>query len=88
MGCEGRLEEKARRACEIRPSGRARSAGTSLSQRLWVDAFVQRLRELGSSEGRTITIDYRWAEGLPERFSEPTTRPPAAEGSLREDAGL
>jgi len=36
----------------------------------WVAAFVQRLRELGWVEGRTVAIDYRWAEGRPERFSE------------------
>jgi putative ABC transport system substrate-binding protein len=30
---------------------------TAISQRAWVAAFVQRLRELGWSEGRTVTID-------------------------------
>src|SRR5262245_18807769 len=35
-----------------------RSAGSE-----WVAAFVQRLRELGWSEGRTIAIEYRWGEG-------------------------
>ena len=38
------------------------------SQRL--AAFVQRLRELGRTENRTITIEYRWAEGREERFAE------------------
>jgi len=33
-------------------------------------AFVQRLRELGWVEGRTVVIDYRWVEGHYERFSE------------------
>src|SRR5262249_42738529 len=33
-------------------------------------AFVQRLRELGWIEGRTIAIEYRWGEGRPERFAE------------------
>ena len=33
-------------------------------------AFVQRLRELGWIEGRTATIEYRWAESRPERFVE------------------
>jgi putative tryptophan/tyrosine transport system substrate-binding protein len=42
-----------------------RSAGSE-----WVAAFVQRLRELGWIEGRTITIEYRWAEGREERFPE------------------
>jgi ABC-type uncharacterized transport system substrate-binding protein len=36
----------------------------------WVAALVQRLRELGWMEGRTITIEYRWAEGREERFAE------------------
>jgi len=33
-------------------------------------AFVERLRELGWIEGRTIAIEYRWAEGRSERFAE------------------
>src|SRR6266481_2057923 len=33
-------------------------------------AFAQRLRELGWIEGRTITIEYRWAEGKSERVAE------------------
>jgi len=36
----------------------------------WVAAFVQRLRELGWIEGRTIAIEYRWGEGRDERFAE------------------
>ena len=35
-----------------------------------VAAFVQRLRELGWIEGRTVAIEYRWAEGRTERFAE------------------
>jgi putative tryptophan/tyrosine transport system substrate-binding protein len=31
---------------------------------------VQRLHELGWIEGRTIAIEYRWAEGRSERFAE------------------
>jgi len=34
---------------------------------------VQRLRELGWIEGRTVAIEYRWAEGHPERFAEIAT---------------
>jgi putative ABC transport system substrate-binding protein len=45
-------------------------AGTPSSHGQWVAAFVQRLRELGWIEGRTITIEYRWAEGRSERFAE------------------
>ena len=36
----------------------------------WSAAFVQRLRELGWSEGRTVSIEYRWAEGRYERAAE------------------
>ena len=36
----------------------------------WVAAFVQRLRELGWIENRTVAIDYRWVEGREERFAE------------------
>src|SRR5262245_64502133 len=35
-----------------------------------VAAFVQRLRELGWIEGRTVTIEYRWSEGRSERYPE------------------
>jgi putative ABC transport system substrate-binding protein len=43
---------------------------TPSTQSRWTDAFVQRLRELGWIEGRTIAIEYRWAEGRTERFAE------------------
>src|SRR5262247_4082349 len=36
----------------------------------WVAAFVQRLRDFGWIEGRTIAVEYRWAEGRDERFVE------------------
>ena len=36
----------------------------------WAAAFVQRLRDLGWVEGRTIAIEYRWAEGRNERYAE------------------
>jgi putative ABC transport system substrate-binding protein len=48
-------------------------SGTPYSLRTWVIAFVQRLRELNWIEDRTVTIEYRWAEGLPERFAEIAT---------------
>ena len=35
-----------------------------------LEAFVQRLRELGWVEGRTIAIEYRWAEGRNEHLAE------------------
>ena len=39
----------------------------------WVAAFVQRLSERGWIAGRTVAIEYRWAEGHSERFSEIAT---------------
>jgi putative tryptophan/tyrosine transport system substrate-binding protein len=46
------------------------SQSTRSASSEWVAAFVQRLRELGWSEGRTIAIEYRWGEGREERFAE------------------
>jgi len=45
-------------------------AATASARTQWVAAFVQRLRELGWSEGRTVAIEYRWAEARSERFAE------------------
>jgi len=36
----------------------------------WTAAFVQRLHELGWTDGRTVEIRYRWAEGRAERWAE------------------
>jgi putative tryptophan/tyrosine transport system substrate-binding protein len=36
----------------------------------WAAAFVQRLRELGWIENRTVAIAYRWAEGRDEQFAD------------------
>src|SRR5215467_8290811 len=46
------------------------SAGSAPAMRDWVGALVQRLRELGWIEGRTVAIQYRWAEGHDERLAE------------------
>jgi putative ABC transport system substrate-binding protein len=45
-------------------------AATLSARSQWVDAFVQRLRELGWIEGRTVAIEYRFAEGRNERMAE------------------
>ena len=44
--------------------------GTPSSHGQWFAALVQRLHELGWIEGRTVAIEYRWAEGRTERFNE------------------
>src|SRR5262245_60592048 len=44
--------------------------GTAAGWVYFTGAFVQRLRELGWIEGHTVAIEYRWAEGRRERFSE------------------
>jgi putative ABC transport system substrate-binding protein len=36
----------------------------------WTASFVQRLGTLGWIEGRTVAIEYRWSEGLPERIAD------------------
>jgi ABC-type uncharacterized transport system substrate-binding protein len=36
----------------------------------WTAAFVQRLRELGWIEGRSIAIEYRWGDGRADRLSD------------------
>ncbi len=45
-------------------------ASTPATWASWIGAFVQRLRELGWIEGRTVAIEYRWAEGRNERYAE------------------
>jgi putative ABC transport system substrate-binding protein len=62
-------------AASAQPTGKLPTIGflgatppAVFAQRL--PAFVQRLRELGWIEGRTIAIDYRFAEGSDERAAE------------------
>jgi putative tryptophan/tyrosine transport system substrate-binding protein len=45
-------------------------SGTAAAQSQWTTPFVQRLRELGWTEGRNLAIEYRWAEGRTERLAE------------------
>jgi putative tryptophan/tyrosine transport system substrate-binding protein len=44
-------------------------SGTPATHGQWFAVFVQRLRELGWIEGRTVAVEYRWAEGRDERFA-------------------
>ena len=64
-----------RRVANAQPAGRLPTIGflggaTPSTWSPWVTAFVQRLRELGWIENRTVAIEYRWAEGRSERFAE------------------
>jgi putative tryptophan/tyrosine transport system substrate-binding protein len=45
------------------------SPDSASTQSQWTAAFVRRLHELGWIEGRTVEIEYRWAEGHAERLS-------------------
>jgi putative ABC transport system substrate-binding protein len=45
-------------------------ASTPSAWSQWTAAFVQRLRELGWTEGQTVAIEYRWAEGRSERYTD------------------
>jgi putative tryptophan/tyrosine transport system substrate-binding protein len=45
-------------------------ASTPSAWSRWTAPFVQRLRELGWIEGRTVAIEYRWAEGRSERYAD------------------
>jgi putative ABC transport system substrate-binding protein len=49
------------------------SSWLGASDALWSIETIRRLRELGWIEGRTIAIEYRWAEGHRERFAEIAT---------------
>jgi putative ABC transport system substrate-binding protein len=44
-------------------------SGTPATQGQWTATFVQRLRDLGWIEDRTVAIEYRWAEGRNELYA-------------------
>jgi len=45
-------------------------SSTPLAMSQWVAAFLQRLRDLDWIEGRTVALEYRWAEGRSSRAAE------------------
>jgi putative tryptophan/tyrosine transport system substrate-binding protein len=63
------LAVRAQQAGKVQIIGFSGSLSQS-AQSTWTAAFVQRLREHGWIEDRTVAIDYRWAEGRGERFAE------------------
>jgi putative tryptophan/tyrosine transport system substrate-binding protein len=63
------LAARAQQPGKLRTIGFLGTAGAS-AWAPWTAAFVQRLHELGWIEGRTVAIQYRWAEGRTDRFAE------------------
>jgi len=63
------LAVRAQQPAKLPTIGYLGSAAPS-TQSQWLAAFALRLRELGWTEGLTIAIEVRWAEGRPERFAE------------------
>src|SRR3954447_26401858 len=45
-------------------------SGSEAAQREWTAAFVQRIAQVGWTEGANLKIVYRWADGNNERFAE------------------
>ena len=64
------LAARAQQPAGKRPTIGYLGGGAPTSQRTWLEAFVQRLRELGWVDGRTVAIEIRWGEGRPERYAE------------------
>src|SRR5262249_4895917 len=71
-----------RRRCRVAARGARTAGGESADHRIagrcraatawspFVANFVRRLGELGWVEGRTVAIEYRWADARKERFAE------------------
>ena len=64
------LAARAQQAPGRRPTIGYLSGADATSQRAQLDAFVQRLRELGWIEGSTVAIEVRWGEGRADRYAE------------------
>src|SRR5213595_4344321 len=62
------LTARAQQASEVYRIGFLGDSPAAFSET--TEAFRQGLRDLGYVEGRNITIEYRWAEGKPERTRE------------------
>jgi putative tryptophan/tyrosine transport system substrate-binding protein len=65
--CAWPLASRAQQTGKRSRVGYLGTSSPSLERQL-VDAFRQRLRELGHVEGENIAIEYRWAEGQDDRL--------------------
>jgi len=63
------LTARAQQPARLRTVGFLGAAGPAVASH-WLAAFVQRLHELGWSEGRNVAFEVRWAEGRRERATE------------------
>jgi putative tryptophan/tyrosine transport system substrate-binding protein len=66
---EAVAQQRAQQPGKVPTIGFLGAAAASL-WRPWTDTFVQRLGELGWIDGRTVAIEYRWAEGRSDRYAE------------------
>jgi putative ABC transport system substrate-binding protein len=68
--CAWPIAARAQQAGKLPTIGFLGSVSVPAAQGRWVAAFLQRLRELGWTEGRNFVIEYRWAEGSSDRAAE------------------
>jgi hypothetical protein len=61
------LAARAQQVGNVARIGYLGTSSPSLERQL-IDAFRQRLRELGHLEGENFAIEYRWAEGRDDRL--------------------
>ena len=65
----GPLAARAQQVAKVYRIGFLGTSSPSL-EKPSIDAFVGKLRELGYVEGKSLVVEYRWAEGIEDRFPE------------------
>jgi putative ABC transport system substrate-binding protein len=63
------LATRAQQSGKVSRIGFLGTSSPALERHL-IDAFLQKLRELGHVEGETLVIEYRWAEGQDDRLPD------------------